>query len=227
MKKIIYDFDGTLTKNPIPFYKCLRVCGINSIDDWIKKASVISKKDNIDMYEALFDVYFLSIKQSGLPLNDETFLMGIDEIVYCDGVLDFFKNTKNIDHYILSSGYDKYIKNTLIAPYVKEVYGTSYVFENNTAIGVNELMSDLRKPEKIDLIANDNYDDVIYVGDGLTDLYAFKHILDKGGKAVLVYHDNDLSVYEALKKEGIDIPCFNANYEVNSELYNYLVRGEL
>lgn len=228
MKKIIYDFDGTLTKNPIPFYKCLKACGIKSVDDWIKQADILKKEKNIDMYASLFEVYFSSIKKSGLPLNDDTFLMGVNDIIYNDGVLDYFSSIKNVEHYVLTSGYDEYIRHTKIASYLKKVYGTSYKFDENVATGINELMSDLKKPEKIDLIANGNYDNIVYIGDGLTDIYAFKHVLSKGGNAVLVYHNDDLSVYDNLKKQGIDIECFKADYSKNSDLYNYLIKeGEV
>lgn len=229
MKKIIYDFDGTLTTKAIPIYGFSEKCGIPTNEkDLMGMASVVMQNFNINMYEALFKIIFDGVKSSKMPLDNSTFCIGVQDVEYNPGVLDFFKEDNNdIEHYILTSGYDEYVLKTPVAKYVNKVYGTSYEYHDGKAVGVKELMSDTRKPEKIDLIADGNYNDVIYVGDGLTDIYAFKHILQKGGKAVLVHQPNaDGSTYEKLKKEGVNVAYFDADYSKESALYNYLKEGE-
>lgn len=224
MKKIIYDFDGTLTMKAIPIYGFCEKCGIPTNEkDLIDMASVVMKKFNINMYEALYKIIFDGIKSAKMPLDNNTFCIGVENVKYNPGVLDFFKENDNIKHYILTSGYDEYVLKTSIGKYISKVYGTSYEYQDGEAVGVKELMSDSKKPEKIDLIAAGNYNNVIYVGDGFTDIYAFKHILQRGGKAVLVHQPNaDKSIYEKLKKEGINIEYFDADYTKGSDLYKFL-----
>lgn len=224
MKKIIYDFDGTLTTKGLPFYDFFKVCdGPKSVEEWVSLSSALMKEKNINLYEALYKVLLDTVRSSNLPLDNSTFCMGVENVEYNPGVLEFLKEKdENIKHYILISGYDEYVMHTEAGKYVEKVYGTSFKYENGEFLEIKELMSDAKKPEKIDLIANGDYSDVIYVGDGFTDMYAFKHIIKNGGKAVLVHQPGDNSTYDKIKEEGIDIIYFDADYTKDSKLYNFL-----
>ena len=223
MKKIIYDFDGTLTTSPIAYYPALKLCNINNVDEW---KDIIYKKwkdKSVNFVEHFFNLYFNILKENNLPLNDDTFLIGKDELEYSPGVIEYFKQKdSDVKSYILTSNYESWVKNSIIGKYVDEVYGTSFKYENGILTGIRRFMSEIDKIEKIDMIANNNYENVIYIGDGLTDIHAFKHIINKGGTAVLVYRPNNYSVCNALKEENIKIDCFLADFTKGSKLYNFL-----
>lgn len=224
MRKIIYDFDGTLTPYSLPFYAFFKKCSRPiDVDDWVKMAQEESIKNNINLYESLYKVLIKSLKEAEMPFDNTTFLMGVENVEYNPGVLDFFQEKDDdIMHYILTSVYDEYVLNTSVAPYFTKVYGTSFKYKNGEAVGIKELMNDTKKPEKIDLIADGDYSNVIYIGDGLTDIYAFKHIIQKGGTAVLVHQPGDDSTYNKLINQGINVKYFVADYTKNSDLYNFL-----
>jgi len=224
MKKIIYDFDGTLTKHSLPFYEFFNICdGPKSVEEWVLHAKNFMKDKNINLYEALYEILFNSIKNSNLPLDNSTFCMGVESVDYNPGVLDFLgEKNDNIKHYILTSGYDEYVMHTKAGKLVDKVYGTSFECKNGKFIGIKELMCDDKKPDKIDLIADGDYSNVIYVGDGLTDMYAFKHVIKNCGKAVLVHSMNDNSIYNKIKEEGINVISFDADYTKGSDLYKFL-----
>ena len=44
---------------------------------------------------------------------------------------------------------------------------------------------------------------VMYVGDGLTDMYAFEYVKEHGGEAVLVYNDNTEDIASEIKMKDI------------------------
>lgn len=224
MKKIIYDFDGTLTTKELPFYDFFKVCnGPKNVEEWVFLAKQLMKNKNVNLYEALYEIQFDTIKKSGLALDNSTFCIGVENVEYNPGVIEFFmEKDSNINHYILTSGYDEYVMETTIGKLVNRVYGTSYEYKDGQVIGIKELMSDVKKPEKIDLIADGDYSNIVYVGDGFTDMYAFKHVLNKGGSVVLVHKPNDDSTYNKLKNEGIEVMYFDADYTKGSDLYNFL-----
>lgn len=224
MKKIIYDFDGTLTTTSLPFYEFFNICnGPKSINELVCLSNDLMKAKNINIYEALYEVEIDIIRRSSLPLDNSTFCMGAKNVKYNPGVLEFLKEKdENIEHYILTSGYDEYVMHTLAGKLVNKVYGTSFEYKNGKFIGIKELMSDEKKPDKIALIAGNNYKDVIYVGDGLTDMYAFKHVIENGGKAVLVHRPGDNSISNKIKEEGINVIYFDADYTKGSYLYKFL-----
>lgn len=224
MKKIIYDFDGTLTTKGLPFYDFFKVCdGPKSVDEWILESKKLMEEKNINLYETLYEVLFNIVNNSNLPLDNSTFCMGVENVEYNPGVIEFLKEKdENIKHYILTSGYDEYVMHTDAGKSVDKVYGTSFKYQNGEFLGIKELMDDAKKPEKIDIIADGNYNDVIYVGDGFTDMYAFKHIIKNGGKAVLVHRPGDDSAYGKIKEEGIDVIYFDADYRKESKLYSFL-----
>lgn len=224
MKKIIYDFDGTITKNGVPIYGFFEKCNIptdtNSFMNLVKNEII---KNKYNTFEAFYKVLFDYIRKAGLPLNNNTFCIGVEKIEYNPGVIEFLKEQNSkIENYILTSGYNEYISKTAIAPYIKNIYGTSYEFVNNEAIGIKELVTDEIKIKKIDIIANGDYSNIVYIGDGLTDIPAFKYVIEKGGISILVHQPENNEIYNTIINKGINVKCFEADYRKNSKLYNFL-----
>lgn len=225
MKTIIYDFDGTLTKSQMPNYAIIKKCGIKNLQELNKLIKSQMKLEKLDIYNAFYKLIFNLLKNNSLELTVENFCFGSKEIEYNLGVVDFLKENNDINHYIVTSGYDEYVKHTVVAPYIKQVFGTTCLTKDNIIVGLQELMTDQKKVDKISLIANNSYNNLIYVGDGLTDKYAFKHVLENGGDAILVCQDDkDDSIYNNLISEGINVKKFIADYRKGSELYKYLIK---
>ena len=215
---------GTITKSGIPSYGFFKLCGLptdtNLFMSLIKEEM---KKNKYNTYESFFYIIFNYVKKAGLPLNNNTFCIGIENIEYNPGIIDFLKEQNSkIENYILTSGYNEYISKTAIAPYIKKIYGTSYEYDKNKIIWIKELVTDEIKIQKIDIIANGNYSNIVYIGDGLTDIPSFKYVIEKGGIAILVHQPGELKIYNTLKDNDINVKCFEADYRKNSKLYNYL-----
>ena len=235
MKKIIiYDFDGTLTPNPIPRFEILEKFGIKNglrNPEFMKKVALKSKTENINLFNALFEICFDLIKENGYKINDDTFSFGADNVDYNEGVIEFLdmlcKN--NIDNYLLSSGIKVFLNKTIISKYFKDIYATTFNYdENKEATSCDFIMSDKNKVTAIkEILRNNNIDEndctnVIYIGDGLTDYYAMEYVKNHNGISIFVYQDSNSKEITDMKEKGVVSLFTKADYRKNSKLYKYI-----
>lgn len=222
-KIIIYDFDGTLTPYPITTFKILEECGfIGGGNNKDLQNIVINKikEKNITVYQAFYETILEIVESNGYLLKDDVLSIGANEIEYNNGVLDYFKmlENKNVDNYIVSSSIKCFLDNTIIANFFKKIYATTFKYNKSNIVGIEYLMTDEKKIAAIkDIVGNDDYKNVVYIGDGLTDLKAMKFVKDKGGISIFV-GDN---INEIENKNDISF-IFKRNYSIDSELYNYI-----
>lgn len=187
-KIIIYDFDGTLTPYALPKFEILEKCGLKHGAHnpyFLELSQKRAKEANIDLYKALYDIYFETIKNAGFKLTDENFSLGYDKVDYNPGVREFLNMLyqNNINNYLLSSGVKVFLEKVSISPYFQEIYATIFTYDqNDEANGIEFLMSDKNKVIAIKEILkknginNEECSNIIYIGDGLTDYYAMKYI---------------------------------------------------
>ena len=213
--KVIYDFDGTLTPYSMPKFKIIEESGMENglMNPKFKEMSLEKQKETgLELYAAMYEVYFDIIKNAGFPLVDSNFALGYDETEYNKGVQYFLKTLfdNNVENYILSSGVKVFFNNIDIRKYFKDVYGTTFNYnDKNEAISVDFLMSDKNKVEAIKDIQKKNgkniedCSDVIYIGDGLTDYYAMEYVKSHGGKTIFVYLDESNETITKMKENNI------------------------
>jgi len=227
MKRIIFDFDGTLTPYPITEFKILEKCGYvggGNNKELHKIVKDYKVNNNKSVYEAFYEVFLEVLKKYGYELNDETLSYGANEILYNKGIEEFFEylSNKDVENYIVSSSMKPFLKKVAISKYFKEIYASTFNYENNRIIGHKDLMSDIKKVDAIkEIVKDSDYANVIYIGDGLTDLKAMEYIKLNGGTAIYVT-DNLESVLEEDKKYISYI--FNKDYSLNGELFNTVKR---
>ena len=226
---IIYDFDGTLTPYSMPQYEILKKCGYDDEKQRDRRNLVINQC-GISMYQAYYEVYEDILKENNIAMTAENIILGSDKVEFNKGVLDYFQDlqTKNtgIKHYIVTSGFKEYVSNTKIALFVNGIYGAVYRKENDVYTEIEELVSDGMKPEIIKKILRDsNSKNVIYIGDGMTDRYAFEYVHTIGGTSLYVGStDKDLDNFSKLKEEGIVDNYFERDYSKDSELRTYIMK---
>lgn len=235
MKKIIiYDFDGTLTPYSLPKFEILEKSGMkdgayNPL--FLELSQKRAKDENIDLYKAIYDIYFEIIKNADFKLIDENFSLGYDNVEYNNGVIEFLNmlHQNNISNYLLSSGLKVFLEKISISSYFKEIYATMFTYNKDyEAIGIEFLMSDKNKVIAIKEILNKNNIDnedcsnIIYIGDGFTDYYAMEYIKEHGGTSIFVYQDLDSKDMQSIKEENVVDFYTKADFSQNSELYNYV-----
>lgn len=240
-KKIfIYDFDGTLTPYPITKVGVLKDCGFpDGMMDPKFMALVRERRlaKNYDVYNACYEVLLEVLKKNSIPTTKENFKVGAGDLEYNLGVLDFFERTKeyNISNYLVSSSSKDFLEGTAVCKYFKEIHATTFKYdENGDAIEPDFLMSDRRKVEVIkEIIKSNGLDDdcsnVIYVGDGLTDLYAMEYVRNHGGKTIFVYLDEESESYKSAQDVHVVDYFAKADYTESGEfslIFEKIYKGE-
>lgn len=116
-----------------------------------------------------------------------------------------------IEHYIVSSGLKEIIEGTVIAPYMKKIYACEFMYDytgsiqwpkfavNYTAktqflfrINKGVLTIDSTSAEKLNQFTPENdrripFRNMIYIGDGLTDVPCMKLVRVNGGQSIAVF----------------------------------------
>lgn len=231
-KIIIYDFDGTLTPYPLTKIGVLETLGFDGGMMSSKFMCMVRERrlaKNTDVYNACYEVLLEVLKNNNVPRTQENFRLGAENIEYNPGVYDFFNRNKdlNIVNYIVSSGSKDFLEGTTISKFFKGIYATTFKFDDSgEAIDVDFLMSDKRKVEIIQMILKDNGIDnedcsnVIYVGDGLTDLYAMEYVKNHGGDTIFVYVNEENDSLKAAREVDVVSYYTKADFTLNSDFSN-------
>ena len=224
---LIYDFDETLSVTYMQDYILIPSLGMKPKDFW-KEANQWSKDNCADQITGSMYYFTKVAKEKGIKLTRQYFCDAAKSITYFDGVEDWFDRINSyghdlglqIEHYIISSGYEEIIAGASIRHHFKDVFGCSYAFgEDGTPIwparivnystktqylskinkglgkledrAVNEFMPDEERPIP--------YRRMIYFGDGMTDIPSMKITKAKGGTAIAVYQPKSKHKKNAIK----------------------------
>lgn len=227
---LIYDFDGTLSTTYMQDYALIPEFGIKPKDFW-KKANQWSIDNCADQITGSMYYFFKTANEQGIALTRENFRKTGENIKYFEGVEKWFDRISEyanildleIEHYIISAGYEEIIEGCKIYKYFKDVFGCSFAYDENgrpvwparvvnystktqylskinKGLGksedkaVNEFMPDEQRPIP--------FRRMIYLGDGMTDIPSMKLTKERGGNAIAVYSPQNRSTAIQLLREG-------------------------
>ena len=138
----------------------------------------------------------------------------------------------------MSSGITEIIEGTPIAKYFKKIYGCRFLYDQSgqaiwpaTAINftlktqfifrISKGVLDIRADDNLNKHTDDrriSYRNMLYIGDGLTDIPCMKLLREKGGKAIALYPSgNRDKVLQLVMDNRINYACV-ADYTQNSTL---------
>lgn len=224
---IFYDFDGTLTPHSMPQYPILHSCGYT---DDVLNPKVKSEIDRgLSFYEAYYKCYEEIFKENNLEMTRCNVCLGAQNTEFSNGVLDFFKEFQSsytgLKHYIVTSGLKYYIEETPLNKYVDGVFGVTYKEKNGVYQDLDQLLTDVHKVDLIKRIQkeNNNTNEIVYFGDGMTDKLAFEYVHSIGGNTVFIVSDErSKNNYDELKNTGIITKCFNSDFGKSSKVRKYI-----
>lgn len=224
---IIYDFDGTLTPHGIPQYEILKKFGYDD-EKLLKRVQELVKKEGIPLYRAFYKVYEDILRENDTEMSYANVVLGANDVVFNPGVLSYFekmqeKNT-GIKHFIVTSGLEEYVRSTKIQTLVDGVYGVTYHCVGDTFTTIDRLLTDEEKPKVIEaIVGNNKSEKIVYVGDGLTDKYAFEYVHSIGGTSIYVGStDQDFKNYQSLKENNIVDEYFSKDFGEGSDFENFI-----
>jgi phosphoserine phosphatase len=214
---IAYDFDGTLAPGNMQEHSFIPALKIDAASFWTESKKR-AKENDMDEILAYMELMLEKAHEKGLPIRKKDFEKYGKEIIFFDGVEDYFDRINKyghdkgikLEHYIISSGLREFVKGTKIAKHFTNIYAsgfkydvnevatwpalainytnkTQYLFRINKGInnsydntGINKYMPNDERPIP--------FSQMIYIGDGETDVPAMKMIKYQGGTAVAVYN---------------------------------------
>lgn len=247
---ILYDFDSTLAVTDMQAFGFIPAMGMTPAEFW-ERTSKFSEATGCEKILSYLYVMNEVAKEKGIKM-DEAFLRECGKnIEFFPGVLTWFKRINEfgkehgvrVEHYLVSSGNKEIVEGCPIAKEFKVIYGCEYVFDKKTGevlwpklainytqktqyffriskgvydatddIGVNEKKPDRRIP----------YSNMVYIGDGMTDIPAMIIVKSNGGKSIAVYPKGKGEKIESLRDDGrINYACV-ADYSAGKSLEQIL-----
>jgi 2-hydroxy-3-keto-5-methylthiopentenyl-1-phosphate phosphatase len=227
---IIYDFDGTLSPQPMQEYTVLPKIGVKPKDFW-KEVTKEAREQNADEMLTYMRLLIKYAEKHETHISPEDFEMMGSQIQYYEGVKEWFdlidgavkKKTEgrvHVKHYIVSAGMEEILKGIDIKKHFEQIYASSYYFDHhNVACFPNILITGTEKTQYIfrinkgrELIhENVNeymseeerpipFSQMIYLGDGLTDVPSMTVTKNNGGYALAVYRPDSLKELQKCKE---------------------------
>lgn len=215
------------------------------------KVTAMRKENNADEILTYMYYMMYEANSCGLEFNKNGFKQYATTIKFFEGVETWFDRIneygkqKNIiiEHYIISSGIKEIIQETSIASKFKEIYACSYIYDvNNKAVSPGVAINYTNKTQYIfrinkgELDASDNskinayvpeeeryipFTNMIYIGDGDTDIPAMKLTKHYGGHSIAVFRNRDKkskkTVQDLLKYNRVNFIC-QADYSQNKDI---------
>jgi len=214
---IAYDFDGTLAPGNMQEHSFLPSIGIRPSTFWsqVKKKA---KENDMDEILAYMQLTIDEARRKELPIRESDFKAYGKKIDFFEGVETYFERMNKyakskgirLEHYIISSGLREFIRGTKIAKHFKNIYASGFEYDvNGVAVWPALAINYTNKTQylfRINKGINNSYDNLeinkfmpeknrhipfnqmIYIGDGETDVPAMKMIKYQGGKAIAVYN---------------------------------------
>ena len=214
---LIYDFDGTLSPGNMQEYDFIPAVGKKNEEFWRRSTQLAVDNDADPILTYLWEM-ISNATHSGLSLRREAFQQSGRNVEFFEGVEQWFDRINNyaadknieIEHYINSSGIKEMIEGTSIAHNFKKIYACSFLYNvdgvaywpasavnytNKTQFifkinkGIESVSDDKKINQYIPL--NDRripFENMIYIGDGTTDIPCMRLVKEKHGHSIAVYN---------------------------------------
>ncbi|MDD2627336.1 MAG: HAD family hydrolase [Clostridia bacterium] len=247
----LYDFDGTLAEGNIQEYNFIPALNMTSDVFW-KEVSTLAKENEMDGVLAYMYLMLKKAAASDISIRKEAFINYGKGISFYNGVDTWFSRINNyaskkgirIRHFIVSSGIKEMIEGTQIANEFERIYASSYMYDINgiakwPALSVNytnktQFLFRISKG-RFDIYDNSvnesmrekdieiPFTNMVYFGDGETDIPCMKIVKGYGGKSIAVYDSlkRKLIAEKMMKDKRINYYA-ESDYRENSNLDKYI-----
>ena len=237
----LYDFDKTLCTTDMQDYAFIPSLGMTPAEFW-SVANDFGRRHRIDSVLAYMYTMIQEAERRELPFTRGDLVEKGRDIVLFPWVEDWFRRVNafgeeqgvRVEHYIISSGLREIIEGSSISAAFKEIYASEFYYDetgrpvwpklavNFTAktqfvYRINKGILDVAKDKELNASMPDDskripFTNMIYIGDGLSDVPCMKMMRAYGGQAVAVYQDsNRAGVEDLLAKGRVDF-IFPADY---------------
>ncbi|PKL24133.1 MAG: phosphoserine phosphatase [Spirochaetae bacterium HGW-Spirochaetae-3] len=213
---ICYDFDGTLAPGNMQEYDFIPSVGVSPKDFW-EASFALAEKSDADTILAYMRLMLRKAEEAEVRVTRDSFRAFGSTITFFPGVeawfsrIDAYAHERGVlvEHYIISSGLREMIEGTAIAGEFKRIYASGFMYDENDvavwpalAINYTTKTQFLFRINKGSLEVYDNtrinkyvpkgdrplpFTNMVYIGDGETDIPCFRLVKKEGGYAIAVY----------------------------------------
>lgn len=243
----LYDFDKTLCTTDMEDYAFIPSLGYTPAEFW-GRANAFGWENRMDgllayMYTMIQECAAQNIKLDRAFLNH----CG-ESIQLFPGVREWFARINafgeslgvQVEHYVISSGLREIIEGSGIAQEFREIYACEFYYNENGdacwpkldvnftnktqfVYRINKGILDVSRDKELnDSMPDDSkrvpFTNMIYMGDGLSDVPCMKMMRAYGGQAIAVYQASNRQGVEKLLADGRVDFVFPADYREGMEL---------
>lgn len=247
---IAYDFDGTLADGNMQEHQFLPEIGIAPADFWaeVKRVTQEQQADEVLVY---MNLMLRKAAAAEAPVRREDFKARGSAIKFFEGVEDWFDRIDRhgrekgvrVEHFVISSGNAEILAGTPIASKFKQIYASKFMFDHNGVAAwpalavnyttktqylfrINKGAHDLADNKAVNKFVEKRdrpmpFENMVFIGDGSSDIPCFRLVKDQGGLAVAVYKPKTKDAQKNATKylnEGRVHAVASANYSEGSDL---------
>ena len=243
---IMYDFDKTLAITDMQNFSFIPSLGYTPEEFW-KETTKFCEKMDIDRVLGYMYMMLSLAKKQGIKITRKYLNEQGKSIKYFRGVENWFERIKEygrekgliIEHYLITSGNKEIVEGTTIFKEFKQVFGCEYIYDEETleatwpktminytqktqyifriSKGLIESNDDSKINEKT-LVRRVPYENMIYLGDGLTDVPSMIVVKENNGTSIAVYKKGERDKVSRLFEDGrVNYIC-KADFSENGEL---------
>lgn len=217
---LIYDFDGTLSPGNMQEFGFIEAVGKTPAEFWSESDKIAIDHDASNVL-AYMKLMVDEAKKNNVPLRKSSFRKFGKDIQLYSGVKDWFRVINEygeskgvkIEHYINSSGLKEIIEGSPIASEFKYVYASSFIYNSKGEVEwpgnavdftaktqflfkISKGIFSARDGERVNESVADEqkripFRNMIYFGDGDTDVPCMKIVGMFGGNAIAVYNPSN------------------------------------
>ena len=243
----LYDFDKTLCTRDMQDYAFIPSLGMTPAEFW-EEANEFGRRSRMDGILAYMYTMIRKCRELGVPLTRESLVRCGRSISFFPGVLDWFSRIDRfgallgvqVEHYVISSGLREIIDGSAIAGCFKEIYASQFYYDeagrpvwpklavNYTAktqfvYRINKGVLDVSDDKDLNASMPDDskrvpFTNMIYLGDGLSDVPCMKMMRAYGGQAIAVYQAVNRPGVEQLLRQGRVDFIYPADYREGTAL---------
>ena len=241
----MYDFDKTLCDQDMQNYSFIPNLNMTSEEFW-NETEKFSKKNYMEGILAYMYYMMYKCKEKNIPFTQDYLHSLGKNVNFYKGVQNWFSRINQygeslgikVEHYIISSGIKDIIDGSDIKDEFKKIFACQYYFDENgeavwpkIAINYTQKTQYIFRISKGALDETDNkkvndkmsdriipYQNMIYVGDGLTDVPCMTFVKKQGGISIAIYPKGKKDkVVDLLLDNRVNYIC-SADYQEGSDL---------
>lgn len=248
---LIYDFDGTLSPGNMQEFGFIQAIGKTPKEFW-ELSNVNPQGQEVNSILSYMKLMIEEAEKVGISLTRDSFVSFGRNIQLHKGVKEWFslinqygiEHGVKVEHYINSSGQTELIEGSPIAKEFKKIFACSFWYDENgkavwPAVAVDYTgktqflfkiakgIMDISDNKKVNESQKEDekpvpFSNMIYLGDGETDIPCMKIVKMFGGNSIAVYQEDNpkqkSTAHKLLRQNRVNFIC-RADYSAGSEIY--------